>query len=493
MAVGHGMIYAIMCLTEYLTQKGTKIMASAKGKDDMAAKAKSVRAARFKLGPHNTMERFCATFIAFVVLLGLIVTSAVHQKVENGKVTLTEQAIYGTGETQFSLTQDVVKIDGLWTNEGHTKALILIHLPGGMTNLSTQAGDYQMFMTGVNADLKCSPSGSIYVFGSTGYIGLGFTNSSGFDPAAYKITLRNISYMSEGDEEAAKAAHDGKEGSYMYHNELNIVANFAASGANTAKFYSKADYTATDIYNELVQSNLIAEKVSECDTLVADINTSMRKANEYARRLETAGITMESNLPAEIYGDSVSITESDSMPIYFDSNYMLYASSGKLDSSNGWFTCLDITKATDFPEGSKLYYNTSYVFPGGLNYNYQDLTSESDLLSEVIPAGMTYVQFMDYLNEQQTTYTVSSTAKFGNYIDTRNGTTFSKDQSNTDLVGDDAKTNIGNYEDAISNIFSKKRDLQITKLRDLLKIYYSSSSINDMTSVYMDSDALVMY
>ena len=179
-------------------------MANTKSKDDSAEKAKILRASKFKLGSHNTMERFCVTFIAFVVVLGLIVTSAVHQKIQNSKITLTEQAIYGDGETLFSLTKDVVKIDGLWTNQGHTKAFILIHLPGGMSNLSTQAGDYQMLMTGVNAPLEGSPSGSIYVFGSTGYIGLGFADAGGFEPAAYKITLRNLSYMSEGDAEAAK-------------------------------------------------------------------------------------------------------------------------------------------------------------------------------------------------------------------------------------------------------------------------------------------------
>lgn len=468
-------------------------MANTKSKDDSAEKAKSVRASKFKLGSHNTMERFCATFIVFVVVLGLIMGSAVHQKIQNSKITLTEQAIYGDGETLFSLTQDVVKIDGLWTNEGHTKAFILIHLPGGMANLSTQAGDYQMLMTGVNEPLKGSPSGSIYVFGSTGYIGLGFTDAGGFEPAAYKITLRNLSYMSEGDAEAAKAAHDGADGSYAYRNELTIIANFAATGAQTAKFYSKADYTANDIYNELVQSNLINAKIEECDTILADIDRSMRKANEYARRLEDAGISMESNLPAEIFGDSVSIEERPDAPKYFDPNYMLYPSSGKLSSVDGWFTCVDTNNSTDFPEGSHLYYSTDYVFPGGLNYNYQNLTADYDLLSEIIPAGMSYPQFVESLGEQQSTYTVNTNVQFGNYIDTKNGTTFSKDQENVDLVGENAKSNITNYETEISNIFSKKRDLQIVKLRDLLKIYYDSSSMNDMTSVYMNSDALVLY
>lgn len=463
-------------------------------KEDAASKAKSVRAARFRLGPHNTMERFCMTFMAFVVALSVILTSAIYQKVQNSKITLTEQAIYGTGETMFSLTQDVVKIDGLWTNDSHTKAFILIHMPGGVSNLSAQAEDYQMFMTGVNGKLNGTPYGSIYVFGSTGYIGLGFTNSSGFEPAAYKITLRNISYLSEGNQEAAAAAHDGREGSYMYHNEMNIVANFAASGAQTAEFYAKADYTATDIYNELVQSNLIAEKVAECDEILEAINTNMKKANEYAKRLETAGISTEDYLPAAIYGDTVSITAPLDTPKMFSEGSMLYMTSGRLDSTSGFYSCIDTTRDEQFPEGSKLYYQTGYVFPGGLNYNWQDLTSYTDLLSEVVPADMSYPQFVDYLDEQQSTFTVETSAKFGNYIDTRNGAIFKKDaQGTSDLVTEDARTNIGNYEGAISEIFSKKRDLQTVKLRELLGLYYSSSSVNDITSVYMNDDALVLY
>ena len=478
-----------------ITERKIIIMAIEKAnKDDQVAKAKSVRAARFRLGPHNTMERFCATFIVFVVALGLIVSSAAYQKVQNSKITLTEQAIYGMGETMFSLTQDVVKIDGLWTNDSHTKAFIMIHMPGGVTNLSAQAEDYQMFMTGVNGEINGTPSGSIYVFGSTGYIGLGFTNSAGFEPAAYKITLRNISYLSEGDQEAAAAAHDGKEGSYMHHNEMNIVANFAASGAQTAEFYAKADYTATDIYNELVQSNLIAAKAAECDEIVATINSNMRKANEYAERIETAGISQEDYLPAAIYVDSVTITEPLDTPKMFIDGSMLYMTSGKLDSASGFYACVDTNNTEQFPDGSKLYYQTGYVFPGGLNYNWQNLTAHTDLLSEIVPPDMSYPQFVEYLNQQQTTFTVDTSAKFGNYIDTRNGTIFKKDATGAlDLVSEDAKTNISNYEGVISEIFSKKRDLQTVKLRELAGLYYSSSAINDITSVYMNDDALVLY
>lgn len=463
-------------------------------KEDAAAKAKSVRAAKFRLGPHNTMERFCATFLVFVVALSLIMSSAIYQKVQNSKITLTEQAIYGTGETVFSLTQDVVKIDGLWTNDSHTKAFILLHMPGGVVNLSAQAEDYQMFMTGVNGEIKGTPYGSIYVFGSTGYIGLGFTNASGFEPAAYKITLRNISYLSEGNQEAAAAAHDGKEGSYMYHNEMNIVANFAASGAQKAEFYNKADATATDIYNELVQGNLIAEKAAECDALLESINDGMKRANEYAKRLETAGISPQAYLPAAIYGDVVTITEPLDTPKMFDVSSMQYLTSGKLDSSNGFYECIDTTKDTQFPEGSKLYYQTGYVFPGGLNYNWQDLTAHTDLLSQVLPVDMNYPQFVEYLNEQQTINEVETSAKFEDYINTRDGTVFSKDvQGTLDLQMEDAKTNIGNYEGAISQIYNAKRDLQLVKLRELLGLYYASSSVNSITSVYTNDDALVLY
>lgn len=464
----------------------------AETKKDVKDAVKDSRMAKFKLGSHYTMERFCVIFLGFMIIFGFIGGSAIHQKIKNSRITLTEQAIYGDGETTFSLTQDVVKIDGLWVNEGRTKGFLLIHLPGGMANMSTQAADYQILMTGVNGKLENQPTGSIYVFGSTGYIGLGFTDAAGFKPAAYSIILRNLSYMSEGNQEAAAKEHEG-EASFANRNQIRIIANFAASGAPVAKFYSKPDYTATDIYNELVQSQLIAAKIDECDTIVNDINTSMRKANEYARRLEMAGIAMEQTLPAEIYGDSMSISSSESSPMFFDSSYMMNMGSGYLNSSDGLFTCVDTNKSDEFPEGSHLYMTTDYVFPGGLNYDYQALTADSPLLEQVIPAGESFSQFVTELDEQQTLYTVNANATFGNYIDSRNGTVFTKDQENVDLVGENSKADINNYETEISNIYSKKRDLQITKLRELLKLYYDSASMSDMTSVYTNSDALVLY
>lgn len=467
-------------------------MADTKTKTDIVDKVKDLRINKFKLESHYTMERFCVVFISFVLVLGLIAASAIHQKIENSKITLTAQAIYGDGDTLFSLTQDVVKIDGLWANKDHTKGIILIHLPGGMANMSTQAKDYQMLMTGVNGKLENQPTGTIYVFGSTGYIGLGFTDSAGFKPAAYKIILRNLSYMNEGDQEAAAKEHEGEE-SFMHRNQIQIIANFAATGAPIAKFYSKPDYTATDIYNELVQSQLIKEKITECDTIVSDINTSMRKANEYARRLEMAGITMEENLPAEIFGDAITTAKDTSSPVFFDPNYMMSMSSGFLNSTDGFFKCVDTHDDSAYPKGSHLYMTTDYVFPGGLNFEYQNLTPDSSLLEQIIPAGKTYAQFVSDLNDQQNLYTVNTNPSFGNYVDTRTGTVFTKDQQDTDLVGDNSKSDIQNYESEISNIYSKKRDLQLVKLRDLLKLYYDSASMSDMTSVYTNSDALILY
>ena len=235
------------------------------------------------------------------------------------------------------------------------------------------------------------------------------------------------------------------------------------------------------------------QKITECDTIVADINTSMRKANEYARRLEMAGITMEENLPAEIFGDAITTAKDTSSPVFFDPNYMMSMSSGFLNSTDGFFKCVDTHDSSAYPKGSHLYMTTDYVFPGGLNFEYQNLTPESSLLVQIIPAGKTYAQFVSDLNDQQNLYTVNTNPSFGNYVDTRTGTVFTKDQQDTDLVGDNAKSDIQNYESEISNIYSKKRDLQLVKLRDLLKLYYDSAFMSDMTSVYTNSDALILY
>src|SRR5574344_128782 len=100
-------------------------MAVSNTTEESAAKAKVLRASRFKLGSHYTMERFCATFIAFMLAFACIIGGALHQKVQNSKITLTSQAIYGDGESMFSLTQDIVQIKGLWHNSDNTKAIIL--------------------------------------------------------------------------------------------------------------------------------------------------------------------------------------------------------------------------------------------------------------------------------------------------------------------------------------------------------------------------------
>lgn len=444
----------------------------------------------FKLGPHNTMERFCFLFIMFMTVFLLIILSSIHQRSQRNKITLTNQSIYG-GDTVFSLTQDTVNVEGLWTNEGCTKAFILLHIPNGMTNLSTRASDYAMFMTGVNTELDSSPTGSIYVFGSTGYIGLGFTNAAGFKPAAYDIVLRNMSYISEGYSEAAANMYTDE--SFQYHNQCRIVANFAASEAKIANFYSKVDYTANDIYKELIQSDSISDVIVECDEVVEDINASMVKANEYARRLDDAGISIEEPLPSEIYGSNITTEPLACSSTRFDSNYMLYMPTGNINDADGSFKYVDTRYDTDtYKRGDRLYYNTDYVFPGGINLEYYNLTADSDLLSDIIPAGTSYKQFIEQLNEEAQIYTVNNGAQFGKYIDSRDGTVFSKNDTmdvvNTSITGD-----ISGYESAVSAIFNDEKKLQTDLFLRFLKIYYDSSAINDVTSVYMGDDVLTMY
>ena len=45
---------------------------------------------------------------------------------------------------------------------------------------STNADDYQVFLTGADGDLQNNPSMTVYSFGLTGYVGFYFTDAKGF-------------------------------------------------------------------------------------------------------------------------------------------------------------------------------------------------------------------------------------------------------------------------------------------------------------------------
>lgn len=274
---------------------------------------------KLKLGPHYRMERFSLLFCVMVV--GIFITTglcfAAHVQTQN--TTLGEQAIYST-EFETSKTGVSGKVVDVYSSKDKTKTLLLLKFDDTKV-VSTNADNYQMFLTGASVEqnkqtLDGVPSGSIYMFGNTGYMGVYLVNKDGFGPQILDLVVRcNSELQTKSSEDAEATGKEVEDKSFADYDQFRVYFN---PGAAKAKHLDCLDGTKapsiTNFYNEAVitpQEDAIHKQLK---TQVNDMRVSLNQIQEYEKRLETEGVTVPAE-PSVIAGDKV-ITNDDGSYTY---------------------------------------------------------------------------------------------------------------------------------------------------------------------------------
>lgn len=271
---------------------------------------------KLKLGPHYRMERFSLLFCVMVV--GILVTTVLcfvtHVQTQN--TTLGEQAIYST-EFETSKTGVSGKVIDVYSSEDKAKTLLLLKFDDTKV-VSTNADNYQMFLTGASVEqnkqtLDGIPSGSIYMFGNTGYMGVYLVNKDGFGPQILDLVVRcNSELQMNASEDVDKEVEDK---SFVDYDQFRVYFN---PGASKAKHLDCLDGSKApsikDFYNEAVITPQENEIHAQLETQVNNMRVSLNQIHEYEERLETEGITVPAE-PSVIAGDKV-ITNDDGSYTY---------------------------------------------------------------------------------------------------------------------------------------------------------------------------------
>ena len=98
-----------------------------------------------KLGDHNGIERFTTTFSAMSVSLVLILSAGLYNQFTKDSAVLAEKAIYNK-EVSTSKTNTKLSVENVFVNKEKTKSFVLLKF-SDILKVSTQATDYQLFMT----------------------------------------------------------------------------------------------------------------------------------------------------------------------------------------------------------------------------------------------------------------------------------------------------------------------------------------------------------
>ena len=391
-------------------------------------------------GKHKKIERFMVTFFTISVPLILMTGISIYNKFGLDDQMLISRAIYTT-EATFSRTNETSKVVGVYTNSDKTRGMVLIKFSDGV-NISSNASDYKVFTTASNLkkgkeNLTSKPAGSIYVFGTSGYIGLYFVDNGGFNSQIFKSTIRmEKEFKSVDDKKIVKEQLPGE--SYSQYDQADFYYNLGASEATKLTTLDNAEFSIQDFYVEAVGSKLNNDKRKEITDNLNNMSKTMLQIREMKSRLESTSVDgvglIVPDLPKEISSDNFS------------------------------------------GSGDDILYSTDYVYPGGLNFNWKDIDLKKGYFKSINnkyinPDDLSLSKFLVKLREQQSKsdavkkfehqWVMSDGSKFEDFV-----RTIGLDNSGVESMN----SNVANYTSLLDSYMEMKQAYQTKDLKDLLSL-----------------------
>lgn len=256
---------------------------------------------------HHRMERFSVMLISLVVCMAIVVGLCFKASLDAKSVTLGSTALYTTTATTSKSGVSGSVLD-VYTSDDGTKSFIMVKFDD-MSELSLNASNYSMYLTGAavqgnDTNVDDSISGSLYIFGSTGYVGIYLVDASGFDSQILDLVVRLNSTLTAATSDT-----------YEY-DQFRIYFNPGASGASSLDCLN-GDTTPSisDFYNEIVIQPQEEELHEELETQLEEMYVALETVAEYEERLVSEGIVVPDE-PDSIAGDAVVVNDDGTYSYY---------------------------------------------------------------------------------------------------------------------------------------------------------------------------------
>ena len=397
-------------------------------------------------GRHHAIERFGVIFLTLVILMGSLTTTIVVRKRNADAEQLSNRAIYTT-RVQMSRSKVSGSVINVMVSEDKTKAFVLLKMDD-MTRMSADAEDYLMFLTGSDSgmgrsDLLSRPSGGIYVFGTTGYMGIYLVNNEPFQSQILNLVVRGVKDYSSGANVSSAQAVGG-DTSFINFDQMIIYFNPGASEAVHGEFLDAQKINMLDMYKEAIVKPAEANYKQVLQADLQSMFEQQRLANQYIDRLVQGlnGSKLAApTVPSQIANDVISATSTNGVPLNWSNN------------QNGWVDNSGV-KSSDY----YLTLKTDYVYPGGYEFNWQT-GSVSDGWLDALCGNMTIDAYLQNQRDAQSQAdgTGEKNLNLENmgwyYID---GSVFKPDKGSSDDKVVSITNDIGNLQKAWSSYYNIK-------------------------------------
>ena len=261
--------------------------------------AREKRLSKFKMGKHNVIERQLVILGVSVVLIvsGLGISGS--GMIQKNNKTLSSKAIY-TQQSEYSKNSAVkAKVVSVNRSKDGKTAYLLFYFENA-SDVSQDARNYKVFLSAYQQHLKSTPVGNMFVFGSTGYMGVRIHDEAGIPNQILDITIRSEKDLSVTKQENDSISMENGYGeSFKKYNQIRFYANFGAKKATIVDLSS--DASPEEMYYTLVGRDEDEKLIKEYDDEVKNMKTLLDRVEEYQTRIADRGYDVP-ELP-EIFRD----------------------------------------------------------------------------------------------------------------------------------------------------------------------------------------------
>ena len=419
---------------------------------------------RFKLDSHHAIERFGVFFGVIVLSSVFIFGAAATSAYSNSQTALSSTSLY-TPTFLTSKTNISGSVPGIFVSGDRTRAMVLMQFKDP-NQVSVNAQDYQAFLTGSTMDLnreglKTKVEGSVYVFGSTGYMGVMLDSDQPFTPQVMNLTMRSNSelvYKKDGtttsrDDEGATDA------SFRKYDQWRVFFNPGGSEATVSPALDGDKVDVGAIFNDVVISAEEQKIRDSLDTQLALMQTDLNRIKDATAEMERT--TADSGtlrlvppaVPKQIAGDEVT---------------------GKAEVGQTPST-LDL--------------KTDYVMPLGYDFDWRSGNVKAGYLKDLIPQGSNYVSYLaGRAKETPAEFRVNELTWMLN-----DGTNLKRDYQSSNVTVKPLFDIVNRLSQAYQDYYNDKKAYQVDLHTKLLDLEVSLRNVESNFTVNQGKDVVRSY
>lgn len=430
-----------------------KAEAEAETEEDQKVYKKRRWQHRLRMGRHYRMERFTIIFFTLCSIMLIFTGLGWNRSRIAQKEQIGTQSKYSTS-VSFSLSDVTGDVVDVFRNTEGTRAYVLLQF-ADMSKLSLDANDYQIYMTGFNKSLRQEPTGSMMIYGSSGYVALEFYDERGLSNEIYDITIRNNSEVTNRAELTEEQLAEMEDASFGRFDQANLYVNVGAEDVVEMDVLDKT-LDPVQLYYALVGRDNEDVLLDEIGALAGTLKQLHVEHDEYINRLGELGYS-DIRKPVYMEGDTFDDDTGYLIPKYMvegahDIEYI------GMRSTDGF-----ITQVVDDPSMFRDYMAEKRAV--------QTLATE---LGDDNPEGL--IQIQEVVRDD------------GYVLDIQNIN--ASEATSSDLS---VRDSINSLSGIWGQYLIVKRELQIDKMRDLLLLDAEIRTQNRVFSANVDENFITIY